>query len=243
MKRDMTKILMILMFLAIAGAGVAQEQPANNENTQERQISAGEILSVHAARTYQLALRYNDYVGARMAIYDLLAENQASDSILYTLSVMFLESGQYASAAIAASDLEKLNPDHLGGIEIRAVAFENLGVLDKAADNYEDLYFKTGNFQSLYKVAFLQYQLKRYKESMTNIDVLLEKKESEEMTTIFEATDNTEKEYPLSVALLNLKGLNAIGLEDTAAARQYFEQALEKAPDFKMARENLNSLN
>jgi Tfp pilus assembly protein PilF len=156
---------------------------------------------------------------------------------------MFLETGQYPSAAIAATDLEKLNPDHLGGIEVRAVAFENLGVLDKSVDNYEDLYFKTGDFQSLYKVAFLQYQLKRYNESLTNIDVLLEKKEADELTAIFEAADNTEKEYPLKVALYNLKGMNAMGMNDKEAAKQYFQKALELAPDFQLALDNLASLN
>ncbi len=242
----MRKSLTIIIFLCIAGFGYAQDQPAGTtppQQPQQKNMTAGQVLSVHAARTYQLALRYNDYIGARMALYDLLAENPASDSILYTLSVMFLETGQYASAAIAATDLEKMNPDHLGGIEIRAVAFENLGVLDKAADNYEDLYFKTGNFQSLYKVSFLQYQLKRYNESMTNIDVMLEKKESEELTAIFESTGDTEKEYPLKVALYNLKGLNALGLNNKEAARQHFQKALELAPDFQLAKENLESLN
>ncbi len=232
---------MILLMLIFTGAAFAQDQPAE-QTPEPKPMSARQVLSVHAARTYQLAMRYNDYVGARMALYDLLAENQASDSILYTLSVMFLESGQYASAAIASTDLEKLNPDHLGGIEIRAVAFENLGVLDKSVDNYEDLYFKTGNFQSLYKVAFLQYQLERYNESNTNIDVLLEKPESKELTAVFETANNTEKEYPLTVALYNLKGLNAMGLGDNAAAKTHFQSALELAPDFQMAKDNLASL-
>lgn len=235
---------MILMMLALTASVYAQDQPATETQEQptQKSMSARQVLSVHAARTYQLALRYNDYVGARMALYDLLAENQASDSILYTLSVMFLESSQYASAALAATDLEKINPDHLGGIEIRAVAFENLGVLDKSVDNYEDLYFKTSNYQSLYKVAFLQYQLERFNESNTNIDVLLEKPESNQLTAVFTAADNTDKEYPLTVALYNLKGLNAIGLGDTAGAKAHFEKALELAPDFQLAKDNLASL-
>ncbi len=240
----MRKSLLILVFLLVAGGSFAQDEPAeeNAGGESQRPLTAGQVLSLHAARTYQLALRYNDVIGARMALYDILAENQASDSLLYTLSVMFMESGQYASAALAATDLGKINPDHLGGIELRAVAFENLGVAEKAVDNYEDLYFKTGDFQSLYKVAFLQYQLKRYNESNTNIDVLLAKQEAKEVMAIFDSTDGTEKEYPLEVALYNLQGMNAIGLGDTAKAREKFEKALEIAPDFKLAIDGLASL-
>lgn len=238
----MRKIWMILCFVSAAGMVNGQEQSEAETTPAQKQMSAGQVLSIHAARSYQLALRYNDYVGARVALYGLLSENPASDSILYTLSVMFLEQGQYASAAISASDLEKLNPDHLGGIEIRAIAFENLGVLDKALNNYEDLYFKTSNFQSLYKVAFLQHQLKKYTESNTNIDVLLEKKESEELTAVFDTEGEGEKEYPLKVALFNLKGLNAQALGNLDEARSLYEKALELAPDFALAKENMASL-
>jgi tetratricopeptide (TPR) repeat protein len=238
----MRNIWLILLIFCSVGFVQAQDQPTEEKPQQSRQLNAGEILTVHAARTYQLALRYNDYMGARMALYDILAENPNSDSILYTLSVMFLESGQYASAAISATDLQKLNPDHLGGAEIRAIAFENLGVLDKAVENYEDLYFKTSDYQSLYKVAFLQHQLERFKESNTNVDVLLEKKESDDLKALFQTADNQEKEFPLKAALYNLKGLNAQGLGNMEEAKAMYQKALEVSPDFPLALENLEAL-
>ncbi|MEJ2004437.1 MAG: tetratricopeptide repeat protein [Cyclobacteriaceae bacterium] len=234
-------ILAVLMSMPVFG----QETGGENEGQgQEQQpLSAAQILVLHAAKKYQLAMRYNDINAAKQALYSVLAENPANDSILYTLSYMYLEQGQFASAAISARDLNALNPDYVGALEILGISYENLGVPDKALEAYEDLYFKTSDYQTLYKVAFLQYRTGKYGESMTNADFLLEKKEADELKAVFTGANNEQKEYPIRVALLNLKGLNAKAQGNNEDARTYFEQALEIAPDFAMAKENLNSLN
>jgi len=240
MKRVWIAAMMaVMMSLPVFG----QETEQNPQGENDRPLSAAQILVLHAAKKYQLAMRYNDLNAAKQALYSVLAENPANDSILYTLSYMYLEQGQFASAAISAKDLNSLNPDYVGALEILGIAYENLGLPDKALEAYEDLYFKTNDYQTLYKVAFLQYRTGKYGESTNNADFLLEKKESDEMKAMFATENNEQKEYPIRVALLNLKGLNAKEQGNTEEARKLFQEALAIAPDFKMARENLNSLN
>lgn len=201
--------------------------------------TAGQVLSMHYARTYQVAIRYNDYDMAKNALYNLYVENPQNDSILFSLSALYLQSGQYASAVLSAQDVLKMKPQHTGAMEISAVSYENLGLKDKALANYESLYLQTDDYETLYKMAFLQYDLKKMNESKTNIDILLSENTGPDQTVVFDAGNNEQKEYPIKVALLNLKGLIAKSQGDKAAAKKLFEEALGIAPDFPLAKQNL----
>ena len=55
-----------------------------------------------------------------------------------------------------------------------AFALQNLGLKQQALNEYETLYLKTDRIDVLYTIAFLQYELKNYNESMNNLNILLE---------------------------------------------------------------------
>ncbi len=240
----MKKLCILLLLLGTVLPSFAQEQaePPVNTPEEQRPFTPAEILMIHAAKKYNLAMRYNDLEGAKQALYSILAENPSNDSVLYSLSYLYLERGQFASAAISAKDLTTLNPEHTGGMEILGISYENLGLQDKALEAYEDLYFKTSDYQTLYKVAFLQYQIGKYTESLQNADILLSKPEADELKAVFPSSGGEQKEYPIRVALLNLKGANAKGLALNDDARKYYEEALALAPDFKLAQDALAEL-
>lgn len=227
-------ILVSLVLLSIAS--IAQDKPAQN------QPSAGQVLSLHYARTYQAGMRYNDYDIAKHALYNILVENPQNDSIMFSLSLLYFQMQNYASAALTAKDVMTLNPEHLSAMEVAAISYENLGVKDKALETYESLYLKTDDVQTLYKMAFLQYELKSYAESKTNADILLNKKEIAELKAVFDEGDDKQTEYPIKVALLNLKGLIAQAQGDKKTAEALYQQALGISPDFQMAKDNLASL-
>lgn len=236
----MFKSTITALFLLISIAAFSQSgEPAMQ--SKDKQPTARQIFSNHYAFKYQAALRYNDYRVAKDALYSLLVENPQNDSILYSLSAVYFQLQQYASAALTANDLTARNPNHTGGLEIAANSLENLGAKDKALDKYESLYLNTDDYQVLYKIAFLQYELGRYQESITNADILLAKKETEEMNAVF-TENNEQKEYPIKVALLNLKGLINKAQGNAATAKDFFQQALAIAPEFALAKENLAEL-
>ncbi len=228
----------ILMMTLTAGLLNAQEQ-----TQQQQELTPAQIYYTQQALTYQAAVRWNDYEVAKQALYNMYVANPKNDSILYSLSVLYVQSQQFPSAILTAKDLLVLKPNHPGALEISAVSYENLGLKDKALENYESLYLKTDDYQTLYKIAFLQNDLERYAESLTNVDILLGKKETEEAKTIFATEDNKEKEYPIKVALINLKGMIKNAQGDKAAAKTLFEEALALAPDFVLAKTNLAELN
>ncbi len=215
---------------------------AQEEKSETQQVSASQIFSSHYARTYQAAIRYNDYGVAKQALYNMLVENPQNDSILYSLSLLYIQSQQYASAVLTANDILTLKSDHSGALEIAAISYENLGVKDKALSNYESLYLNTDDYNTLYKMAFLQFDLAKYAEAKTNVDILLSKKETEELTTVYTLANNEQKEYPIKVSLLTLKGMIGAANGDKTGARKFYDEALALAPDFELAKEKIAEL-
>ncbi|UII26443.1 hypothetical protein LVD15_24625 [Fulvivirga maritima] len=232
-----TIILAFSLFVTLTTFAQDDQQPA-----ERKAPSAGQVFSGHYARVYGMAMRYNDYSMAKNALYNLYVENPQNDSILYSLSALYLQTGQYASAAISSQDILQMRPKHTGAMEILAVSYENLGVKDKALDTYESLYLESDDFETLYKIAFLQFDLKRYKESTTNADILLGEAQADSLTVVYEDANQKQKEYPIKVAIHNLKGLIAQAQGNISAAKKEFEAALKIAPDFILAKQNMEAL-
>ncbi|HZX73122.1 MAG TPA: hypothetical protein VFE57_01785, partial [Cyclobacteriaceae bacterium] len=148
---------------------------------------------------------------------------------------------KYLNAALVAQDYLSRNPKSIDFLQLAASSYEQVGALERAQQSYESLYLLTNATSSLYKVAFLQYQLKKYVECMTNIDILLTKEDLDKNTVTFQTADKKDKEYSIRIPLLNLKGL--ITQEtDKAAAKKIFEDALALAPDFVQTKENLEKI-
>jgi tetratricopeptide (TPR) repeat protein len=196
-------------------------------------------ITQHFARKYATALQWNDYEVAKDALYDLIIENPGNDSLIFDLAVYYYQNQKSASAVLVSNELLARNPKNTGALEIASAGYEALGVPDKALQNYESLYLLTNNVSTLYKMAFLQYRVKRYKESATSADIILANKDIDTMKATYNDASGKSKEYPIKVAVINLKGMLALDQGDKLGAKKLFEQALTIAPDFVLAKENL----
>ena len=180
MKKQITVALLLLMTIAVYG----QEEAEVSKEQQSQKAFIG-----HHSRTYAIATKYGDYEMAKTSLYNLLAAYPGNDSLLYSLSYLYFQSQKYAPAVLAAQDLIARTPDHLGALEISGAGYEALGLKDKALAAYETLYLKSSDYQTLYKIAFLQYDMERLKECMTNADILLGKTESDTLTVYYTSED------------------------------------------------------
>ena len=234
MKNKIIVVLWLLTTMAVYG----QENVEENKNGESQNAFIG-----HHSRTYAIATKYGDYDMAKTALYNMLIAYPGNDSLLYTLSYLYFQAEKYAPAVLSAQDLVARNPNHLGALEISGACYEALGLKDKSIAAYETLYLKSSDYQTLYKIAFLQFDMDRLKESMTNADILLEKPESDSLSVNYAVNNSQQKEYPIKVALYNLKGLISQKSGNTDAAKEYYQQALDLAPDFALAQENMDALN
>lgn len=187
------------------------------------------------------AKKYNDGAVARTAIFELIAlqpnQKEWKDSLLY---VYFAE-GNYVSTLLLSEELLKddQNPEVL---ERKAISEQQLGLLKEALTSYEQLFKLKGENFYLYQVATIQYQLKRFGECEMTINALLNDAKTKEQKVTISLGQQGSQEVSMEAALLNIKGvmLKDIGKEEES--KKLFTLALEKAPDFVLAKANLEAL-
>jgi tetratricopeptide (TPR) repeat protein len=249
----MKRLVLLVVLVLCAMAGYAQKgkptpaKPAENASPKEdaAAISRGvtaQIIVDHYFRKYSFAQRWGDYDVAKDALYDLIAEFPGNDSLIFQLAYFYYENQKHASCAVVCNDLLTRNSRNTAALELSAVSYENLGLKDKALQSYESLFLLTSSNSTLYKMASLQYDLKRYGESLTNSDILLSKPQTDSLKVVFNDAKNNSKEHPLKAAILNLKGLSFKAQGDVPNARKSFEEALKIDPAFEAAKQNLASL-
>jgi len=225
--------IMILLILFTVKSFAQEPQKKQNEKSP--------IYWLYDAH-YRLAMQYSDYVEAKSALYNLIILDPQNDSLRYNLAYIYFDAGKYPSAILSCKDILATNPNHVGALELSGTSFENLGLKDKALVKYEKLYMVTSSINSLYKMAFIQFDLKKFSECSVNVDILLENVEIENTNVVFTAENNTSKEFPMKVTILNLKGLVNEQQGNMDIAKKAYEEALVISPDFELAKTNLSNL-
>jgi tetratricopeptide (TPR) repeat protein len=205
-------------------------------------MSIPAVFAEHFGRKYSIASRWGDYDVAKDALYDLITEFPGNDSLIFALAYFYFENQKYPNCAMVCNDLLVRNSRNQAALELSGISYENLNIKDKALQNYESLFLITNSSPTLYKMASLQYDLKRYAEAITNSDILLSKPNLDSMKVVFNDAQDKSKEYSLKAALFNLKGLTYKAQGDAVNAKKFFEEAIKVEPAFEPAKKNLASL-
>ena len=235
----MKKTLLIVLLGALGLTGFAQQQ---QQQARTRADSLPFDLQ-KSAFIYTTANRYNDPIIARMALYNILAYNPGNTAILDSLALSYIDYQQWPSAVLASQDALSINPNDMLATEIAAVAYENLGLSDKALTHYESLYLGNSDVNTLYKIAFLQLNLKRYTEALTSADILLNDSQTAEQQLIFQKDQQQNQQISMVAAVHRLKGMIEADRGNVDEAKAHFSKALEIAPDFAIVRLQLDELN
>jgi len=218
----------------------AAQLPATQEKQTQDEIDP---MLEHYYKKYVMASRWNDNQEAKDALYDMIIMRPESDSLVFTLAYFYFENRQYAPAMLVSQELLARDSKNLAYLELSASSFEALGILDRALQNYETLYLISNNTMALYKIAFLQLDLKRYEEGLTNVEILMSRPEVETVNIGFNDASNQPKDYLMKFAVLNLKGMLLEGKGDKAAAKAVYQEIIKQQPDFQPAVANLAELN
>lgn len=230
----MKKVLFVLWICGgILQSNATHAQSADSLNFIEVDIQKN-------AAIYQLAMQFNDPPVARMALYNLLFYSNNQSAVLDSLAYMYYDLNQMPSVALVTRENLKINPDNQVALELGAIAFTQLGAKDQALDNYEKLFLKNNDSRTLYQIALMQYELKRFTEAKTSIDILLKRADIEELKMRFNKLDKTQQEVSMRAATLNLQGMLAQASGDIPKAKELFLEALKVAPGFEVAQANLS---
>ena len=191
---------------------------------------------------YQAGLRYSDLSIAKIKLYDLMARNPEDLRYMEALGSLYFEAGEYASSALVAMDILKINDKNVGALEIASYSLEQLGAFDRALPYYESLHLLTGDNFSLYKSAYLQYSMKRYAEAMNSLTMLMKLAKEDEKIG-FAVSETETQQVNMKAAALNLKGLVYLEQASKSEAKAAFTEALALEPTFTQAKENLAKTN
>ncbi len=213
---------------------------AFNFNLQAQDETQNEAQIERAKQKYKRSLKYNDFAVAKDAIYDLIILEPNNNSYLDSLAYMYFEFNQYASAALVSRDALKKEPNNQMMLQIGAKSLDQLGALDQSLKMYQKLYNISDDGFVLYEVIQKQYDLKQYDEAMINSELLLGKRIVEGSRVYAKDEEGNEIEVPFKAVIKNLQGMIARGQGDEESAKKYFNSALSLAPNYALAKENLN---
>jgi len=204
-------------------------------------LSAQDAFDVQS-RVYKTALKNYDLQAATIALYNMQALKPERTDLNDSLALLYFAGERYAQAYIIGEEILKTNPKRIDILELVAVSKQNLGLIKEALADYEKLYSNEKSVYYLYQTATLQYQLKRYGECVASIDQILASADADKQKVTIRLQQGSQ-EVAMKAAAYNVKGICAVELNQDEAARQNFMKAIELAPDFVLAKGNLESLN
>jgi len=213
---------------------------------QDKQQTDRDSIPIELAKKifiYNASKQFNDAVVTRVALYNLLAENPNNFALRDSLALMYLQQQQYASAALVAQEVASVVPENMFATEIAATAFERLGVKNKALNFYEKLSLNDSeNLSFLYKMAFLQNDLKLYEEALASAQMIQDKETASEMMLIFPTDDGKGQEVSIKLAAIRLKGMIEESRDNKAKAIEYYNSVLSQSPNFEIVKKQLEDL-
>ena len=173
----------------------------------------------------------------------MIAMDPNDDSLKMVLCYYYFDQNQFASSLFVSADLLSRYPDNIDALRINAMSYENMGVRDKAIDAYETLYLKTNDIGVLYQVSLLQFELERYAECTTNLDIIIKNPQAKALKLNFAKNDKEQQEISLEAACYNMKGMLAKQQGNKEEAKKQLQKAIEVEPEFALASQNLKDLN
>ena len=173
---------------------------------------------------YEKAKAYNDPSVAISALYNMVAIQP--DNVLLKDSLMreYLAISQWAPTYMISREILAIQPNNLFALEVSCI------------------YLKTDRIDVLYTISFIQFELGNFNESLTNLDILMNKDMTQEMTVSVSKDENNRQEIPIKAQLNYLKSLIYIEQKNIELARKSLNDALSISPEFQNAINKLKTL-
>jgi len=225
----LVKYLVLLSVLFFSTLGISQDTTyLKNEYNK-------------ALGIYQLAQKYNDQDAIKQSLLELMVLNNRDTVVLRSLAELYYNERKYTSSTLVSLDFLEKYPGNLIATELVALSYEQLRLYDKALEYYQAMWIKTSSANILYRIAYLHYSLKRYEESLTDLD-LVESELAVEDKIQLSMSNGIMQEVSFKAATLNLRALIAIEQGKNDEAKSYLGEALKLSPEFEAAKSALAGL-
>lgn len=188
------------------------------------------------------ALKYGDKQIAVSKMYNIIALQGPESVYKDSLAYLYFNDRNYLSCFLVTNDILEKSPENFAILEMSAVSLEAIGAKDKAAEAYEKLFANDNRGYLGYKLAGLQYGMKKYEEAYATI-IKAGKTPVDTISTFsFKVNDNYSQDVPMAPSIAYLEGVIAEALEKKAEAKAAYERALLGFPDFVLVKDSLSNL-
>jgi tetratricopeptide (TPR) repeat protein len=225
----MSRIYLLLIFL-MTGIGMLAQSNVASEIEVERRIA-------------DLAKRVGDPGIVTSSYYRIIALEGENSTYKDSLAYLYFSSRQFAPSFMMADEVLKRDPNHREMLEIKAVALESFGAIDKSAEEYAKLFALTKNNFHGYNLAKLQFTLKQYEEAYATIKEVEGLNDTGQYQISFAINQNHSQQVELLAAIPYLKGLIEEELDKKAEAKSSYEKSIKIQPDFVLPKEKIEALN
>lgn len=241
----------LLLFSALLCAVTLFAQPKNKKGettptpatTSVTEAKSDDGAFELALNTFRQSLKYADFSSAAFALTQVIVLKPEVPAYKDTLAFIYVELGGNVQALSVAKDILATNPTNAPILEVSAMSQESLGLYKEALEDYEKLFKITNKPYHMYKIASMQYVLKRFGECTASINSLLKSAEAEKEKITINMDRGQRQEVPMKAALYNMLGMVAYEVNDLANAKTNFNEALKLEPNFALAKGNLDLVN
>lgn len=228
MKKQLTTLIILLSLTSVF---------AQKKGTKTPEPKADLNLAI-----YKNALKYNDFQTAVYAAQSIVATEGENSTFKDSLAILYYNTNNAVSCHLMCKELLVKKPTDQTLLELNAVCLTKIGSALDAIGAYEALFAVSKNRYHGYKLAQLQFEIKRLAEAMVTINNCLTKTEELKATIAFSKSKDETQEVPLNAAIQNLKGLVSYELKDSPSAIKCFDEALKLYPEFETAKANKASI-
>ena len=193
-------------------------------------------------RVADLAKRVGDPSVVTSTFYRIIALEGENSTYKDSLAYIYFSARQFAPSFLMADEVLQREPEHLEMLEIKAVALESLGAIDKSAEVYEKLFGLTQNNFHGYSLAKLQFGIKKYQEAYNTIQQVEGINDTGTYKVNFVINQNKTQQVELLGAIPYLKGLIEEELDLKDAAKESYQKSLTIQPDFILPKNKIEAL-
>lgn len=222
----MKRIFIIISFL-IAAAAVAQT--ANDVVFEQQKLKQ--------------ALAYGDKAVAANSMFSIILLEGPKSVYKDSLAYLYFNDRNFISCFLVTNDILKNKPDNLELMEMNAISLESMGATEKALEAYQKLLAKTNNNYHAYKLAGLQFGMKKFEDAYASIKKADKLPDGGTVKITFQVNKNYNQNVDLKASIAYLEGIIAMNLNKNAEAKLSFERAIKLFPEFVLAKSNLEMLN
>lgn len=209
---------------------------------QKNKITEADREYVIQQNIFTQSLKFYDFSTAKTALFHMMALRPQETYWMDTLATVYFSEGAYLQSLLVSREILDKKPEDEQVLQILAESESALGLEKEAVKTFEKLWSLTGKVYYQYKIATLQFSLKRMMECGNSLNGILGNAASSREKISISYQDGSSQEVVIAAAALNIGGMLAMEMNQVDEAIALFNQSSQLDASFILPRNNLATI-